>query len=92
MRCCCPARPITAPPIDEADTVIAFTRQAFVAPFNISGHPVVSIPTGFDADGMPTAVQLVGQLFDEARLLGLSAVCECMLPPRHPALGEGAAA
>ena len=79
-----PCTAITAPAFDDADAVVAFTRQAFVAPFNISGHPALSVPTGHDADGMPTAAQLVGQLFAEPALLGIAARCETLLPPRRP--------
>ena len=85
-----PCTAITAPPFDDADAVVAFTRQAFVAPFNISGHPALSLPTGFDEDGMPTAAQLVGQLFAEPALLGVAARCETLLPPRHPPFVQGA--
>ncbi len=79
-----PCTSITAPGLDDADAVVAFTRQAFVAPFNISGHPALSLPTGFDGDGMPTAAQLVGQLFAEPALLGIAARCETLPAPRHP--------
>jgi len=37
--------------------------------FNISGHPALSIRTGFDAEGLPTSAQIVGRHFDEATLL-----------------------
>ncbi len=84
-----PCTAIAAPSLDDAEAVIAFTRQAFVAPFNISGHPALSLPTGFDEDGMPTAAQLVGQLFAEPALLGIAARCETLLPPRHPPSVEG---
>lgn len=85
-----PCTSMTAPSHDDADAVVAFTRQAFVAPFNISGHPALSLPTGFDEDGMPTAAQLVGQLFAEPALLGIAARCETLLPPRRPPFAESA--
>ena len=83
-----PCTSIVAPRIDDADAIVAFTRQAFVAPFNLSGHPALSLPTGHDADGLPTAAQLVGRMFAETALLGIAACCETMTPPRHPCTAE----
>ena len=37
--------------------------------FNISGHPALSIRTGFDAEGLPTGAQIAGRYFDEATVL-----------------------
>jgi Asp-tRNA(Asn)/Glu-tRNA(Gln) amidotransferase A subunit family amidase len=52
----------------------------FQAPWSLARLPVVSIPCGVAADGMPAAVQLVGRTGDETRLLRMAAWCE-------PALG-----
>jgi amidase len=35
------------------------------APLNLTGHPVVSVPSGVDGDGLPTAVQIVAGSFCE---------------------------
>jgi amidase len=35
------------------------------APLNLSGHPAVSVPSGVDADGLPTAVQVIARHHDE---------------------------
>lgn len=40
----------------------------FTLPFNLSGHPAVSIPCGF-ADGQPIGLQLVGKPFGEGTIL-----------------------
>jgi len=48
----------------------------FQAPWSLARLPVVSIPCGVAADGMPAAVQLVGRTDDEARLLRMAAWCE----------------
>ena len=37
--------------------------------FNLSGHPVVTIPIGLNAQGLPTGVQLVGRKWQEMALL-----------------------
>ena len=44
-----------------------------VAPFNYLGLPALSVPAGFTATGLPTAFQLVGRPYSEARLLAAAA-------------------
>ncbi|MFM7488346.1 MAG: amidase [Cytophagales bacterium] len=36
---------------------------------NLSGHPAITIPHGFDDKGRPTAITFIGNLYDEAPLL-----------------------
>ena len=36
---------------------------------SMTGHPVVTVPNGFDPDGTPTGIALVGQIYGEERLL-----------------------
>ncbi|MFC4275827.1 amidase [Achromobacter aloeverae] len=55
-----------APPFSDFDRVKAFTTDTACPPFNASGHPAMSVCTGFDADGVPTNAQIVGRWFDEA--------------------------
>jgi aspartyl-tRNA(Asn)/glutamyl-tRNA(Gln) amidotransferase subunit A len=45
-------------------------------PFNLTGHPAISVPCGFGGDGLPIALQLVGRPRDDARLLRLAALFE----------------
>jgi amidase len=51
----------------DADTVAA--RLRFTAPFDMSGHPTLTLPGGMTADGMPVGFQIVGAAFDEAGIL-----------------------
>ena len=39
---------------------------------NLTGHPVISIPTGLDEEKHPTSITLVGNLYDEASILLLA--------------------
>ena len=48
----------------------------FTAQFSVSGQPAVAVPAGFDADGLPVGVQLVGRPADEATLLRVAAQLE----------------
>ncbi len=50
--------------------------KRFQAPWSCSGLPVVSLPCGLADDGLPVAVQLVGQYHDDLQLLEIAAWCE----------------
>lgn len=59
------------------------TRQGWTSPqypFNLTGHPAVSLPSGFGVDGLPTAVQVVGRWGAEADVLRLGALLERTRP------------
>jgi len=36
---------------------------------NLTGHPAVVVPNGFDKKGHPTSISFIGDLFEEARVL-----------------------
>ena len=38
-------------------------------PFNVTGYPAMSVCSGFAANGLPVALQLVGKPFQEAIVL-----------------------
>jgi aspartyl-tRNA(Asn)/glutamyl-tRNA(Gln) amidotransferase subunit A len=72
-----PAIPFPLPTIEETDTeekggpavlkmVAGFT--GLTRPFNTLGVPALSLPCGFDKNGAPIGLQLVGRPFDEALL------------------------
>ena len=54
------------------DVVIAPTfggRQLLIT--NLTGHPALAMPTGFNEKGRPTSITFLGNLFDEAAILQL---------------------
>lgn len=53
------------------DPVAMYLNDLYTVSANLSGLPGVSIPCGF-AGGMPVGMQIVGQAFDEARLLSVA--------------------
>lgn len=44
-------------------------RLRYTAPFDMSGHPTLTLPGGLNADGVPIGFQIVGRAFDEAGIL-----------------------
>jgi amidase len=49
-----------------------FRIASHLAVFNYTGHPALSVPVGFDAQGLPLAVQLVAARWQEGKLLALA--------------------
>jgi Asp-tRNA(Asn)/Glu-tRNA(Gln) amidotransferase A subunit family amidase len=39
---------------------------------NLTGHPAVVVPNGFDQEGSPTSISFIGDLFQEAKILRLA--------------------
>ena len=71
-----PATPLTAW-LHDAETVeIAGGQESVLAaswrltyPYNLVGLPAISIPCGFDRDGLPIGLQIAAKPFDEQTLL-----------------------
>lgn len=70
-----PTMPVTAMPLDETTVTVTQGERSMTAlnhlisPFNLSGHPALTVPCGFSGDGLPIGLQLVGRFFDEATIL-----------------------
>ena len=47
-------------------------------PFNVTGHPAMSVPVGLAPDGLPVSVQVVGRPFDEAMVLRVARAIETL--------------
>lgn len=52
----------------------------YTAAWNYTGQPAAAIPAGFDDDGLPLAVQLVGRQDGETALISLAAQLEAARP------------
>jgi len=46
---------------------------AYTYPFNLTGQPAASLPVGFNAEGLPVGLQVVGPSHDEATIFALCA-------------------
>lgn len=62
--------------IDDRKHAYADAMGYYSCPIVTFGGPVVSIPAGQDADGLPIAIQIVGRRFDDARLLKVARAIE----------------
>jgi aspartyl-tRNA(Asn)/glutamyl-tRNA(Gln) amidotransferase subunit A len=66
---------LTVPYADGEEPVHAALTRCTM-PFNTTGQPALSMPCGFDRDGLPTGMQIVGRPYEEARLCGIGRAFE----------------
>ena len=58
----------------------------YTYPFNLSGHPAVTVPAGFTSRGLPVGIQIVGPRFSDRAVLALARALESARPwaTTHP--------
>jgi aspartyl-tRNA(Asn)/glutamyl-tRNA(Gln) amidotransferase subunit A len=90
-----PTSPMIAPPRGTTTVTIAGREEAlgdayarFTYFFNLTGHPAMSLPSGWHSTGLPMGVQLVARHFEEGMLLRAGDAIEqsLNLPKRRPML------
>jgi aspartyl-tRNA(Asn)/glutamyl-tRNA(Gln) amidotransferase subunit A len=54
------------------DCVQMYLEDLYTIPINLAGLPGMSIPCGFGNHGRPVGLQIVGNYFDEARMLSVA--------------------
>lgn len=66
-----PVAPTTALKMGESlsDPLKMYLGDIYTVMINIAGLPSFSAPCGFDSDGMPVGMQLIGKPFDEATIM-----------------------
>ena len=69
-----PVAPTTAWQIGEkvSDPVSMYLEDIFTLGVSLAGLPGMSIPCGFDALQLPIGLQIIGNYFDEARMLAVA--------------------
>ncbi|HUO04046.1 MAG TPA: amidase [Candidatus Binataceae bacterium] len=77
-----PAPKIAGPSEVEADLVTGILR--FMQPFDATGQPALSVPTGLSPDRLPLSMQFIGRPFGEAAILQAAAAYENARGPIPP--------
>jgi aspartyl-tRNA(Asn)/glutamyl-tRNA(Gln) amidotransferase subunit A len=79
--------PITAftAGLDEPDgwqrkTIAPLDWTPFTFPFNLTGQPAATVPCGFDDDGLPIGLQIVGRWRDDPTVLRAARAFEVAVP------------
>jgi len=69
-----PTAPTTAFKLGEKadDPVQMYLSDIYTIAVNLAGLPGMSLPCGFDAQGLPIGLQLIGDYFSEARMLNVA--------------------
>jgi len=94
-----PTAPVAAPRIDATHLTLQGERlrvrgpgsgviSRCTSPMNATGLPAISVPCGFNQQGLPIGVQFVGRPFDEGLLFRVAQAYERVSPSwrRSPAL------
>ena len=66
-----PVAPTTAPKLGESlsDPLKMYLGDIYTVSVNLAGLPAVSIPCGMDKKGLPIGLQLIGDCFQEKKIL-----------------------
>ena len=66
-----PVTPATAPHVGESlsDPLKMYLSDIYTVPLNLAGLPGISIPCGFDSNGMPIGAQLIGPALGDSVIL-----------------------
>lgn len=70
----------------ETNLQVSGNLMRFVVNANLLGFPAVSVPVGYDKQGLPIGLQIIGRPWCEATILRLAAAVEelCATPKKKP--------
>ncbi len=74
-----PVAPSAAFSINNAksqDAISMYLNDIFTIPASLAGMPAISVPAGFDKDGLPLGLQIIGNHFDEQTIFDVAANLE----------------
>jgi aspartyl-tRNA(Asn)/glutamyl-tRNA(Gln) amidotransferase subunit A len=74
----CPTAPTTAFRVGEKtdDPLSMYLGDLMTIPVNLAGLPAISLPCGFDPQGLPIGLQLIGNVLKEPLLLQVASAYE----------------
>ena len=77
-----PTAPMTAFPAEWAspsrDPLNPFPHIGFTVAYNMSEQPAATVNCGYDADGLPIGLQIIGRRFDDLGVLAVARAFEAM--------------
>ncbi|VFQ59097.1 unnamed protein product [Cuscuta campestris] len=81
-----PIIPPSALAVGESNLQVSGNLMRFIIAANLLGLPAISVPVGYDKDGLPIGIQLIGRPWCEASILRLAAAIEenCSSPKKKP--------
>jgi Asp-tRNA(Asn)/Glu-tRNA(Gln) amidotransferase A subunit family amidase len=71
---------------DELDEAKINAMIGFTMAQNLTGMPATSVPCGYDGDGMPVGLQIIGPMGADWLTLAVAAAVEHVTPRRRPRL------
>src|SRR6185436_1039664 len=84
--------------IDGEKVALRDARGSFwglgTIPFNVTGHPAISVCCGFSSAGPPVGLQIAGRPFEESTVLQVAEAYEraaqwCKIKPQLDSIGAG---
>ena len=84
-----PTTPNAAFPVNQSkevgnsDPVKMYLNDAFTIPANLAGLPAMSVPAGFDKDGLPLGLHIITNHFDEQTMFNVALALEEDAGVRH---------
>ena len=85
-----PVAPSTAPKLGEylSDPLKKYLGDIYTVSVNLAGLPGISLPCGLDSRGLPIGLQLIGDCFQEKKIIRAAFAYEQTRPYHHSPLAE----
>ena len=85
-----PAAPTTAPKLGESlcDPIKMYLGDIYTISVNLAGLPGISLPCGKDKNGLPIGLQLIGNCFEEKKIIRAAYAFEQTRSYEHSPLAE----
>lgn len=82
----CTARPIGADALrlGESNLPLLDRLMRFMVLANLTGQPAIAFPVGYDPDGLPIGMQVIGRAWEESLLLRVAQLAERHVERRAP--------